>query len=126
MKLDQRIALKRIIATQFVAGLLGFTLITMFGHLLYGVSFVCGTVIMVINGLWLAARLEKGCSMNVQEGQRSLYAGAAMRFVSLLAGLLFAYAFGLHLLFVAVGMFVAQVLVFVLALLGFRQELVRD
>jgi len=60
--------------------------------------------------------------LSVEAGQRSLYAGAAIRFVSLIVGLLLAYAMGLHLLLVAAGMFVAQTVIFISALVGFKRE----
>lgn len=114
--------MRQMLNAQIVVGLLGFALLGALLSLNVAASFLCGVLLMTVNGWWLAARLEKGTAMDADSGQRSIYAGAALRFIALLAGLLLAYALGLHLLLVAVGMFVAQMVVFLLSLVWFRRE----
>ena len=101
---------------QLWSGIAGFLLLTLVGQLTYALAYGYGVALMVANGMWLAYRLGKVRDLDVRAGQGSLYAGAAMRFVALLAGLLLAQLFGLHLLVVAAGMFVAQLALFVFAL----------
>ncbi len=114
--------LRNILRLQIVVGVVGALALVVFGYFLFAASFFCGVVMMAVNGWWLAARLEKTNGLSVEAGQRSLYAGAAIRFVSLIVGLLLAYAMGLHLLLVAAGMFVAQTVIFISALVGFKRE----
>ena len=114
--------MRNILRLQIVVGVFGALALVVFGYTLFAASFFCGVAMMAANGWWLAVRLEKTNGLNVEAGQRSLYAGAAIRFVSLIVGLLLAYAMGLHLLLVAAGMFVAQTSVFVSALVGFKRE----
>jgi len=107
---------------QLVLGALGFLALAALSQINYALSFLCGVLLMAVNGWWLARRLDKTGGLDVEAGQRSLYAGAAIRFVALIAGLLLAHVIGLHLLLVAAGMFVAQASVFVSALMLFGKE----
>jgi len=118
----EKSSLSRILRLQLVLGFVGFLLLAVIGHMNYAQPFLYGALLMAVNGWWLARRLDKTNGLDVEAGQRSLYAGAAIRFVALIAGLLLAYVIGLHLLLVAAGMFVAQVSVFVSALAGFKKE----
>jgi len=122
MSLQKEAALRSILRQQLMLGVLGFLALAAFAQILYAISFFCGVLMMVANGWWLARRFEKTTGLSVESSQRSLYAGAAVRFMSLIAGLLLAQLIGLHLLLVAAGMFVAQVLVFVSALMLFGKE----
>ena len=88
----------------------------------FAFALLYGVVLMVANAVWLAHRLEKTASLDVGAGQRSLYQGAAIRFVALLAGLFLAQFLNLHLLIVAGGMFLAQAVVFLCALFGFMKD----
>jgi hypothetical protein len=117
-------SLRRMLRLQILLGALGCLTLVALGQINHALSFLCGVLLMAVNGWWLAMRLDKASGLGVEAGQRSLYAGAAIRFVALIAGLLLAHVAGLHLLLVAAGMFVAQVSVFVLALAGFREECV--
>jgi len=118
----EKSSLSRILRLQLVLGLFVFLLLAAMGQMNYAQSCLYGVLLMAVNGWWLARRLARVSGLDVEAGQRSLYAGAAIRFVALIAGLLLAYAIGLHLLLVAAGMFIAQVSVFVSALAGFRKE----
>jgi len=113
-------ALVRILRQQMIIGLLGFVVLATMVQMDYALSFLWGVALMTANSWWLARRFEKTTGLSVESSQRSLYAGAVIRFVSLLAGLLLAHLIGLHLLLVAAGMFVAQAVVFVSALIGFK------
>lgn len=110
------------IRLQLVAGFLGFVGLVLAGRTEFAIALLYGVVLMVINAVWLARRLEKTADMDAEAGQRSLYQGAAIRFVALLAGLFAAHFLNLHLLIVAGGMFLAQVVVFVCALFGFMKD----
>jgi len=77
--------------------------------------------LMVVNGYWLASRLAKVDGLDVRHGQQSLYAGAAIRFIALIAGLLLAQLLGFHLLVVAIGMFIAQAALFISALWAYKK-----
>jgi len=122
MSLQKKAALRSIFRQQIILGSLGFFALAVFSHVLYAISFFCGVVMMAANGWWLARRFEKTIGLSVESSQRSLYAGAAIRFVSLIVGLVLANLIGLHLLLVAAGMFIAQVVVFVSALVLFGKE----
>lgn len=107
---------------QLLVGLFGFAGLALAGRIEYGCALLYGVVLMVANAVWLAHRLEKTASLDIGAGQRSLYQGAAIRFVALLAGLFLAQFLNLHLLIVAGGMFLAQAVIFVCALFGFMKE----
>jgi len=122
MALEESTAFARIIRTQAIAGVLGLIGLALIGQFEHVFSLLYGIGLMIGNSWWLACRLEKTHSLDVEAGQRSLYAGAALRFVALIVVLLVAQALGLHLLVVAAGMFIAQAAVFVAALIEFKKE----
>lgn len=107
---------------QLFAGFFGFTGLVLAGQVEYAFALLYGVVLMIGNAIWLAHRLEKTESLDAEGSQRSLYQGAALRFVALLAGLFLAQFLNLHLLFVAGGMFLAQTVVFLCALFGFMKD----
>jgi len=122
MDLQKKPPHARILRLQIIAGVAGSVAFEVFGQTVYALSFLSGVMLMAANGWWLAIRLDRTEGLGVEAGQRSLYAGAVVRFVALLAGLLLAQVIGLHLLLIAAGMFIAQVVVFVSALVGFNRE----
>lgn len=107
---------------QLLSGLLGSAVLILAGHPGFAPALFYGIALMMLNALWLMRRLERTKGLDAEAGQRSLYLGAAVRFVALLAGLLLAHLLGLHLLAVAAGMLLAQTVVFVCALLGYRKD----
>ncbi len=119
---EENAVLKRIFIMQLVAGFFGLLVLLVVGRIEYALSYVFGVVLMTANGYWLASRLAKTGGLSIEAGQRSLYAGAAIRFVSLIAGLLLAHLLGFHLLLVAAGMFIAQAVVFMVALVGLGRD----
>jgi len=122
MSLKNGSALRSILRQQLLIGAFGFIALVSFSQILYGISFFFGVLVMTINGWWLAKRFEKTAGLSAESSQRSLYAGAAVRFLALLAGLMLAHLIGFHLLLVAAGMFVAQTVVFVSALVMFGKN----
>lgn len=122
MTLEKTTAYARIARLQVTVGILGLLALMAFGQAGYGFAFIYGVALMMVNGWWLAKRLEKTKGLDVQAGQRSLLAGAALRFAALIAGLALGFLIGLHLLAVAAGMFVAQVVVFFSALKEFKRD----
>ncbi len=90
--------------------------------LISGVSCLFGVALMFLNNLWLARRIADSGSLDAEGAKRLLYVGAVVRFFVLLIAMLLAYALGLHLLFVAAGIFLAQVVVFVRTALVAKRE----
>ena len=111
-----------IIRLQLLFGVLGFAGLVLVGRIEFASALLYGVVLMMANAAWLARRLEKAKSLDAGAAQRSLYAGAAIRFVALLTGLLLAHALSFHLLLVAGGMFMAQAVIFACALFGFMKD----
>jgi len=107
---------------QAITGILGSLVLLVLGYATFAAAFFYGVLLMILNAWLLARRLNQTHKMSVEAVQRSIYAGAAIRFVMLIAGLLLGHLLGLHLLLVAAGMFVAQVLVYMLALIDLKQE----
>jgi len=122
MALDKIFAVRATVRLQLLSGIAGFLILTLIGQSVFAVAYLYGVVLMVANGMWLATRLGKVRDMDANDGQQSLYAGAAIRFVALIAGLLLAHVLKLHLLYVAGGMFVAQMALFLSALLEIRKK----
>ncbi|MDX8395384.1 MAG: ATP synthase subunit I [Mariprofundaceae bacterium] len=107
---------------QAITGILGFLVLLMAGYSAFAVAFFYGVLLMILNAWILARRLNQALEMSLEAIQRSIYAGAAIRFVVLIAGLLLGHFLGMHLMVVAVGMFMSQVLVYMLALIDLRKE----
>ncbi len=122
MALEKSTAFSNIFRTQAIVGTLGFVGLIVLTQAVYAFSLLYGACLMMGNAWWLAYRLEKTQGLEVEAGQRSLFAGAALRFVALIVALLVAQLIGLHLLIVAAGMFIAQAAVFVTALIEFKKE----
>jgi len=122
MVLDSMTATQRIIRMQAIVGLVGGLLLFASAGWGFAIAFAYGVLLMVANAWWLLRRLDKVVCMDASAGQRSLLLGAALRFVALIFGLLLGQLMGLHLMLVAAGIFVAQVLVYVVALVGLRKE----
>jgi len=114
-------AVRAIVRLQLCLGLVGFLILMLYGQMGYAFAYAYGVTLMAVNGMWLAGRLGKVQGLDVRAGQQSLYAGAAMRFVALIAGLLLAHMLSLHLLLVAIGMFMAQMGLFIYALFESRK-----
>ncbi|MDQ6969127.1 MAG: ATP synthase subunit I [Mariprofundus sp.] len=122
MALKNMTAMSRIIRLQLMTGMIGGVLLLLLGHSGFAIAFAYGVLLMSINAWWLARRLESTSDMNAEAGQRSIFAGAVLRFVALIAGLLLGQLMGLHLMLVAAGIFVAQVLVYMFALFELKKE----
>lgn len=108
---------------QAIIGILGCLILLVLGYATFAAAFFYGVSLMIVNAWVLARKLNQTLDMSVEDVQRSIYAGAAARFVILIAGLLLGHLLGLHLMLVAAGMFVAQVLVYMLALIDLRKEI---
>jgi len=122
MSLLNESAVGSMIRLQALVGVIGFSGLALYGQMESALSLLYGVAMMVVNSLWLARRLDRTRGMDADSSKRSLYAGAVLRFVTLVAGLGLAHLVGLHLLIVAAGVFVAQAVVFVSALIGIRKE----
>jgi len=122
MTLKKTSVFARIFRAQVLVGALGFTVLFLLGQTVYALSLIYGVGLMVVGAWWLALRLGNTRDLGVEAAQRFLYAGAALRFMALMAGLLLAHLIGLHLLLVAAGMFVAQAVVFISAAKEFKKE----
>ena len=72
------------------------------------VAFGYGLVLMSINAAVLAWMVARAAFSQQQAGRKLMHGGAAVRFVALLLLLMLANALGLHLMFVALGMLIAQ------------------
>ncbi|ATX78892.1 ATP synthase I chain [Mariprofundus aestuarium] len=122
MSLLKESAVGLMVRLQILVGAVGFIGLMLYDQSNAALSLLYGVTMMVVNSLWLSRRLDKTRGMDVSGSKRSLYVGAVLRFVALIAGLMLAHLAGLHLLVVAAGVFVAQAVVFVSALIGFRKE----
>jgi len=107
---------------QLIVGLVATSGCALFAGPMAGVAVLFGVLLMVGNAAWLDRRLIATQGLNEEVGQQSIYKGAALRFAGLLMGLLIAGVAGLHLLFVALGMFVAQAVLFFAALQRFGTD----
>ncbi|NWF35916.1 ATP synthase subunit I [Mariprofundus sp. KV] len=122
MSLLKESAIGLMVRLQIVIGVLGFVGLLLFDQTGSALSLLYGVAMMVVNSIWLARRLDRTRGLDADAGKRSLYVGAVLRFAALIAGLMLAYLAGLHLLVVAVGVFLAQAVVFATALAGIRKE----
>lgn len=81
-------------------------------------SMLLGVVLMLLNGLALLQTVRRSAGRDGKSGQRLLYVGAAVRFGLLIIALAAAHGMGFYLPWVAGGMLVAQVAVYIA---GFRE-----
>jgi len=100
------------------AGIIGIR----FGYI-SGLSVGYGVLFSLLNGFWLAKRIEQSNRMDLSGGQRFLYAGAVIRFLLFLFALIVASMTGLQLLAVAGGLLVAQVAMYAYAVRRARNEM---
>ncbi|HXH73087.1 MAG TPA: ATP synthase subunit I [Mariprofundaceae bacterium] len=110
------------IAIRLLAMQLGMLLVMAAVFWLLGVidrfpAFAYGLVLMAANAMVLVRVVSRASRQEARTGQRLLYGMAVARFLAVLALLAVAYRLGLHLLYVAAGMLVAQVAVYIT---GFR------
>ena len=122
MSLLKESAVGLMVRLQILVGTLGFIGLMLYDQPNAALSLLYGVAMMIVNALWLSRRLDKTRGMDADSGKRSLYIGAVLRFMALIAGLMLAHLAGLHLLVVAAGVFIAQAVVFVSAIVGFRTE----
>jgi len=122
MSLLKESAVGLMVRLQVLVGALGFIGLMLYDQPNAALSLLYGVTMMVVNSLWLSRRLDKTRGMDADGSKRSLYIGAVLRFMALIAGLMLAHLAGLHLLVVAAGVFIAQAVVFVSAVVGFRKE----
>lgn len=122
MSLVKESAVGLMIRMQILVGVLGFVGLMLYDQSGWALSLLYGVAMMVVNSFWLASRLDRTRGMDADSGKRSLYVGAVLRFMALVAGLMLAHLAGLHLAVVAAGVFVSQAVVFVSAIVGFRKE----
>ncbi len=115
--------LRLITLLQLLVASVGVLVLLKVGQTVQAISVAAGVSLMMVNGWLLFARVEKSCELDVGAGQKLLYIGAVARFIMLIAALLIAQRAGLHLLWLAAGMFAAQAVVFVVALQRTRAEL---
>lgn len=100
--------IRGVLRWQAVAGVAGSVIIAVWAGAVLMLSLTYGVVLTMLNSFFLAARCRRAGETDKEDGQRLLYTGAMLRFLGVLAGLLLAYALGLHLLGVAGGMLLAQ------------------
>ncbi len=115
-------AIRPLIAAQIGAGLAGLVPMLIWLPLIHAWSYLFGVGLMVINAFWLARRIEAAAGRDARAGRRSLLQGAALRFAAMIAALAIGALAGLHLLFVAAGMFVAMAALYLMALLRLRLD----
>jgi len=97
---------------QAVCGLVVSAIIGLWLGLMPGLAVAYGVLFSLLNGIWLARRIERASGLDQAGGQRVLYLGAVARFLALIVALALAYKLGFHLLAVAGGLLVAQLALF--------------
>ncbi len=122
MSLVKEAVIGKIVRIQLLVGAFGASGLVLFNQIEAAASLAYGVVMMVVNAVWLAKRLDRTQGMGAQAGKQSIYAGVALRFLALITALIMAYLAGLHLLMVAAGMFLAQAVIFISALVDVRKE----
>ncbi|MDQ6966276.1 MAG: ATP synthase subunit I [Mariprofundaceae bacterium] len=104
------------------AGLIGMVPAYLYFDIKVALGIGFGVMIAMVSTMLLARRIAGAAGTDPEQGQRLLYAGAAVRFVFVLMALVVAYKLDLHLLAVAGGMLLAQAAMFVFAVRGFRHQ----
>lgn len=107
----------RLLALQLVLLLAAAAIFGLLGVIERFPAFAYGLLLMAANAMVLVRVVSRASRQESRAGQRMLYGMAAARFLVVLALLAIAYELGLHLLYVAAGMLIAQVAVYIT---GFR------
>ena len=105
-------SIRSIAISQFAAAMFGFLAPAAIWGFATGLAFLYGALLMLANGLWLARKVKRAADAGGMAGRRALYQSAAVRFLSLIVMLMVAYGLALSLPVVAAGMFVAQLMLF--------------
>ncbi|MFQ5355192.1 MAG: ATP synthase subunit I [Mariprofundaceae bacterium] len=105
---------------QAACGLVVSVVIGLWLGLMPGLGVAFGVLFSLLNGAWLAKRIERAGSLDQAGGQRVLYLGAVARFLALIVALTLAHKLGFHLLAVAGGLLVAQLTMFGYSAAGSR------
>jgi len=106
-------SIRSIAISQFLVAMLGFSALAVAWDFATGLAFLYGALLMLANGLWLARKVRRAADAGDMAGRRVLYQSAAVRFLSLIVMLMVAYGLALSLPVVAAGMFVAQLMLFI-------------
>lgn len=115
--------LRRLLALQLVAGAAVASIAAWWWNPVIAAGVAYGAAFAMLNACWLAQRTFRASKLDRADSQRVVYASAVQRFLFLLLALFVAYKLGLHLLAVAAGLLVAQMAMFVFALLNAGVEI---
>jgi len=111
-----------LVQKQLFFGVAAAGLIAFFWQVQAGMAVFFGVVLMLANAIYLGRCVTALSGLDAESEQRSLYKGAAIRFAGLVAGLILAGFLGLNLLFVGLGIFVAQAVLYFSALHDLNRE----
>jgi hypothetical protein len=115
--------LRRLLALQLAVGAVVTCIAAWWWNPVIAAGVAYGVAFAMLNAYWLAQRMVRASQLDRAGSQRVVYASAVQRFLFLLLALFAAYKLGLHLLAVAAGLLVAQMAMFVFALLNAGVEI---
>jgi len=107
---------------QISAGVILMAVLALAGEYVLAASCLFGALLMAAGSWELARRLKASEALDADGVQASLYKGAVLRFMLILAGLATGFLLGLSLPAIAGGMFAAQVLFYIASLRRYSSE----
>ncbi|MDQ6975887.1 MAG: ATP synthase subunit I [Mariprofundaceae bacterium] len=111
--LDHKKIIERLVFLQLTVALIAVPIVTIVFSLMFAVALCYGIIVVLASGLMMHRNIHKATDADPDQGKKMLLKSAAIRFIMVLALLFFAYAIGLHLLWVAAGFFVGQLLAYI-------------
>ncbi len=89
---------------------------------MFAAALCYGIMIVMLSGMTIQQSIHQATDVDPDSGKKLLLKSAVMRFVVVLALLFLAYAIGLHLLWVAAGFFIGQLIAYVYFVRVFYQQ----
>lgn len=120
--LDHKRIIRQLVLSQCIVGIILMLIVAMIFTLMFALALCYGIMIVILSGMTLQRSIEEATNADPDSGKKLLLKSAAIRFIIVLALLFLAYALGLHLLWVAAGFFVGQLIAYVYFAQVFYQQ----
>ncbi|MDQ6979005.1 MAG: ATP synthase subunit I [Mariprofundaceae bacterium] len=96
--------------------------VAFFWNVTAGLSMLFGVIVVIATGWHTRRELENAARLDVEQGKKALLKSAVIRFLFVLLILFSAYGLGLHLLWLAAGFFIGQLVSYSFFLRMFYQQ----
>lgn len=120
--LNHKKLIQQLILLQCAIAIFVMLVVAMSIGFIVGVSLCYGILIVAVAGLMIQYNVNRATDVDPEQGKKILLKFAAVRFAGVLALLFLGYGMGLHLLWVAAGFFIGQLVAYVFFARVFYQQ----